>query len=487
MRFGLKENIIENIVQVFEANPKIDKAFVFGSRAKGNYRPDSDIDIAIKGYDIAMEDILLVGVALDDNNIGYKIDLIDYDSIKEELLKDHINRVGIEFYSRWKEYKLSEIMQLIGGGTPKTSIKEYWDGNIPWLSVADFNNGRKFVFDAEKKITVKGLKESSTKILKKGEIIISARGTVGVISVLGNDMAFNQSNYGINADIDLTSNNFLYYLLKHNLTSFISASYGAVFDTITKETFNQINILLPSKNEQEIIAVTLSNLDDKIDLLEDQNKTLEKLTETLFRRRFVEQKENKWNEVSLYDAIILIGGGTPKTGIAEYWNGSINWLAGGDIASNHKSFVVESEKSITDLGLRNSSATLIPKYSTIISARGTVGKYCLLSEAMTFSQSNYGVLPRYSDCYFFTYLLIAHSVGELQSAAYGSVFDTITTSTFKAHKILLPDESLINEFEETIKPYFFKILQNQTQNQTLTKLRDTLLPKLMSGEIRVKM
>ena len=112
--------------------------------------------------------------------------------------------------TEWKEYKLSELYELNGGGTPKTSIPEYWNGNIPWLSVTDFNTRRKYCFDAEKKITEKGLKESSTKILKKGQIIISARGTVGVISMLGKDMAFNQSNYGINAKDGLTSNDFFY-------------------------------------------------------------------------------------------------------------------------------------------------------------------------------------------------------------------------------------------------------------------------------------
>jgi len=147
--------------------------------------------------------------------------------------------------SEWKEYQLSEIMELIGGGTPKTTVPKYWDGNIPWLSVTDFNTGKKYCFDAVKKITERGLRESSTKILKKGQIIISVRGTVGVLSVLCRDMAFNQSCYGINAEKNLTSNAFLYYILKDNIASLQSASYGAVFDTITKETFSHIAVSLP--------------------------------------------------------------------------------------------------------------------------------------------------------------------------------------------------------------------------------------------------
>jgi type I restriction enzyme, S subunit len=264
MKFGLEQHIIDKVIAIFEQNPKVDKAIVFGSRAKGNYQPDSDFDIALKGQDLNTDDIIAMNVAFEEKGITHKIDLINYETIKEPDLKDHIDRVGIELYSRWKEYKFSDLMELIGGGTPKTSNPEYWGGEIPWLSVTDFNTGMKHCFDADKKITEKGLKESSTKILKKGQIIISARGTVGVISMLGRDMAFNQSNYGLNAKEELTSNEFLYYLLKANLASFISASYGAVFDTITKETFSQISISLPPLQEQSAIATILTSLDDKI-------------------------------------------------------------------------------------------------------------------------------------------------------------------------------------------------------------------------------
>jgi type I restriction enzyme S subunit len=145
-----------------------------------------------------------------------------------------------------------------------------------------------------------------------------------------------------------------------------------------------------------------------------------------------------------------------------------------------------AEKRITEAGLNKSSAKLLPKYATVISARGTVGKYCLLAEPMAFSQSNYGILPNIDDCFFFTYLLINHVVEELQSSAYGSVFDTITTATFKENEILIPTEKEIIQFEKSISPYFQKMFINKDQIRTLEKLRDTLLPKLMSGEVRVE-
>jgi type I restriction enzyme S subunit len=246
-------------------------------------------------------------------------------------------------------------------------------------------------------------------------------------------------------------------------------------------------VLLPPLPEQRAIASVLSSLDDKIDLLHRQNKTLEGMAEALWRKMFVEEADARWDEVSLLEIIDLVGGGTPKTEVAEYWDGSIHWLAAKDITGNHKSFIVQTEKTITETGLNNSSAKLLPKYSTIISARGTVGNYCILSTPMAFSQSNYGILPKIRECYFFTYLLIAHVIDELKMAAYGSVFDTITTKTFKEQKVQVPSKDQIALFEEGIKPYFNKIYTNTIQIRTLSRLRDTLLPKLMSGEVRVKL
>lgn len=128
----------------------------------------------------------------------------------------------------WKEYKLGELIHLIGGGTPKTSVSEYWGGDIPWLSVSDFNTGEKYVYDAEKKITRLGLCNSSTKVLNRGDIIISARGTVGVVAMIGREMAFNQSCYGIR-NKNFVDNHYLYYLIVNSVLELRQNSYGGVF------------------------------------------------------------------------------------------------------------------------------------------------------------------------------------------------------------------------------------------------------------------
>jgi type I restriction enzyme S subunit len=242
---------------------------------------------------------------------------------------------------------------------------------------------------------------------------------------------------------------------------------------------------VPSPAEQKAIAAVLGSLDNKIDLLHRQNATLEALAETLFRQWFVVEAKSEWEGRGLLELVDLVGGGTPKTAVTEYWDGDIPWLSGGDAASNHKSFICYTQKTITDVGLSNTSAKVLPQFATVISARGTVGKYCMLSKEMAFSQSNYGILPRVPNCYFFSYLLVGYAVSELQSSAYGSVFDTITTDTFRSVVLPMPGMQKIMDFERMVSDFFYKKLSSQRQIHSLEKLRDTLLPKLMSGEVRV--
>ena len=188
----------------------------------------------------------------------------------------------------WSNHRLSDVIELIGGGTPKPSRSDYWGGNIPWLSVKDFNDDYRHVYSAEETITEDGLNNSSTKILEAGEIIISARGTVGALAQLARPMAFNQSCYGIRAKKEFTFNDYLYYLLRYTVANLQRITHGAVFDTITRETFQHVDISLPPIKEQRAIAHILGTLDDKIELNRQMNRTLEAMAQALFKSWFID-------------------------------------------------------------------------------------------------------------------------------------------------------------------------------------------------------
>ncbi len=190
--------------------------------------------------------------------------------------------------NKWRKTNIFDVVEIISGGTPKTSIPEYWNGPIPWLSVGDYNTGFRWVGSSTKTITEKGLKESATNLLQERDIIISARGTVGVVAQLKKPMAFNQSSYGIRGKKGIADTDFIYYALKFSLAEILKVSYGGVFSTITRNSFKSLEIKLPPIDEQRKIAYILGSLDDKIELNRQMSKTLEETAQALFKSWFVD-------------------------------------------------------------------------------------------------------------------------------------------------------------------------------------------------------
>lgn len=379
--------------------------------------------------------------------------------------------------SEWKEYKLGEIVHIIGGGTPKTSEPKYWNGNIPWLSVVDFNNGNKYVNDTEKHITQEGLENSSTRLLKKGDIIISARGTVGAIAMLVKEMAFNQSCYGVR-NSELIDNHYLFYLLKNSINELKQNSHGGVFDTITRETFNSIDISLPSLPEQKRIASILSSLDDKIDLLHRENKTLEAMAETLFRQWFIEEAKEDWKEGKLGDEFEFIMGQSPS----------------GE-SFNEEGAGIPMYQGNADFGFRFPTKRIFTtqptKFAeindTLISVRAPVGaqnmaieRCCIGRGVAAFRYKNNSLF------YSYTYYKLKSLLNEIkQYNDNGTVFGSISKSDFENLDIVIPDKDTILNFQKQVKPIDDKIINNNNEIQTLIQTRDGLLSRLMSGEVKI--
>lgn len=390
------------------------------------------------------------------------------------------------------EVVLSEIIELIGGGTPKTSIPENWGGEIPWLSVVDFNNGKKYVFETEKMITTQGLKNSSTKILKKGDIIISARGTVGVIAVLGKQMAFNQSCYGVRTKENLSTNDYIYYLLKDTVPNFLLIAHGGVFDTITRDTFNEINVILPPLPEQKAIASVLSCLDDKIDLLHRQNKTLETMAETLFRQWFVEEVQEEWGEKSLENCVDLIidhRGKTPKK-LGGCWSlMGIPAISAKNI-KNGKLIRPETFKFVNQALYEKWMKIELQKGDIILTSEAPLGEIYLHNSNIKFvlSQRLFALRSNKSYSPYFLYCFLKSPRGQhlLKRRASGSTVQGIRQEELKKIEVINPPHEKIESFSKNTFAHFEKIKNNTIQIRTLEKLRDTLLPKLMSGEVRVE-
>jgi len=200
---------------------------------------------------------------------------------------------------------------------------------------------------------------------------------------------------------------------------------------------------LPPLPTQRRIAEILSALDDKIELNRQTNATLEAIAQAIFKEWFVdfnfpgatgEMVESElglipkgWRVDSILLVADLLSGGTPSTRNNAYWNGDIKWVSAKDVSSAQGSFVLDTERKITRLGVKNSSTKILPKLTTIVTARGTVGSYCILSEPMAMNQTNYGLKAKEQESDYFVFFSLASLVEQLKQASYGTIFDTITT------------------------------------------------------------
>jgi len=270
---------------------------------------------------------------------------------------------------------------------------------------------------------------------------------------------------------------------QHELQS--RASGTTVFG-IKASVLRKVPVELPPVHEQKAIAAVLSSLDDKIDLLHRQNKTLEAMAETLFRQWFVEEAQEDWEACVLADLCkIIASGGTPSTQNESFYGGEINWYSTKELKD---CFLFESESKITQGGLDNSSAKLFPTGTVVIAiyAAPTVGRLGILGGEAAFNQAACGLVADESICCNeFLYLYLLSQRGELNSMASGSAQQNLNVGKIKSFPAFIAPPGVMKKFRDAVGPIFQKMKSNSIQIRTLENLRDTLLPKLMGGEVRV--
>ena len=320
---------------------------------------------------------------------------------------------------------------------------------------------------------------------------------------------------------NIIDKNFLFYVLSSDaFTQYsVKTSKGVKMPRGDKKALLEFEFELPPLETQLQIVQSINPINRKIELNTRMNQTLEKIAQRIFKSWFIDFDPVKanaegvpfadlspdiqslfpsefvesemglipkgWEVNKLSDTITLKGGGTPKRSVEEYWQGDINWFSVQDVPSDGDVFVIDTIDKITESGLNNSSTKMQERGTTIITARGTVGKLAMVSSPICMNQSCYGVKGRVTGD-IFTYYSLKKAVNELRSKAHGGVFDTITSKTFESILTTTPCRSLSKVFEKTCEPLFSKIESNVKQNKTLKEIRNRLLPKLLSGSIEIK-
>ena len=367
--------------------------------------------------------------------------------------------------SSWKECKLGDIAEIIGGGTPSTSNNEFWNGNIPWLTPRDLTGYSKvYISHGERFITESGLKNSSAKLMPKGTVLLTSRAPIGYVVIAENGICTNQGFKSLVPNFEILNSEFLYYWLKSNTDYLQQLGTGTTFAEISGSVVKNIDISLPPLKEQKAIAEVLSSLDDKIDLLHRQNQTLESLAQTLFRQWFIEEAKEEWEVGTVGDIAILKSGKSRPKEESEINN--IPIYGGNGILGFTHQHNVDGETIII----------------------GRVGAYCgsLYIENKPIWVSDNALIAKPQNPLYSKYLFYILKENELNSMAEGSSHPLLTQEPIKSIEIFIPPELKLIEFNEQVNTWYEKTNENKKQIQTLENLRDTLLPKLLNGEVMVE-
>lgn len=289
---------------------------------------------------------------------------------------------------------------------------------------------------------------------------------------------------------------------------------------LNTDILSRVPVNIPSINTQNKVVAILDGLSNTIETLQHQNTALESIAQALFRSWFVdfdpvhakvagnapeamsaelaglfpsEFEDGEmglipkgWSVSPFSHTVNIHSGGTPKTSLPEYWGGDIPWFSVTDAPSNGQVFVLTTDKRITKAGLANSPTKLLPRRSTIISARGTVGKIGMVEGPMTMNQSCYALAPKQAAGEYWVYFETRRLVTQLKQMAHGGVFDTITKSTFDGIAVVTPSDAIQLHFSQVCQPIFDTIANNGRLVATLAQLRNHLLPRLISGKLRLE-
>lgn len=338
--------------------------------------------------------------------------------------------------------------------------------------------------------------------LKTGDIVMCEGGEPGRCALWKGQregMMIQKALHRIRPHAGLDST-FLYYAFlnigkKNGFAPFFT---GATIKHLPREQLARVPIRFPEWSEQKAIAVVLSAYDDLIATNQRRIALLEEAARRLFREWFVHLRfpghesapvkdgvPEGWLTLTFGDVCDAVGGGTPSTARPEYWGGDVVWVTPTDVTRNDCLVMLDSEKKITEVGLANSSAKLVPPETILMTSRASIGFFALMDKPACTNQGFISVLPKHDNSRMFLLFNLLGRVEEMIGLATGATFKELSKKTFRALPVLWPTDALLKSYENKTYPLIQQVRLIKRQNQELTKARDLLLPKLMSGQLDV--
>ena len=406
--------------------------------------------------------------------------------------------------SEWKELKIEDFCEVIGGGTPSTNEDSYYGGEISWITPRDLTNYKKrFISRGERNITELGLKNSSARILPKNSILLTSRAPIGYLAIAEKEVCTNQGFKSLIINPEKADYNFVYYLIKSNVERIKGLGTGTTFAEISGSVVKNLKFLLPDLPTQTAIAEILSSLDDKIELNNKINQELENLAQTIFKQWFIDfefpNKNGEPYKSSGGEMVDSEMGEIPEgweldslDNIAEFLNGlalqkfppesdyeflpviKIRELRQKDTSNSDKASINIPEKYIVEDGdvLFSWSGSLMIDFWT--SGKGALNQHLFKVTSKEYPKWYYYLWTKHHLTEFI-------EIAESKATTMGHIQRQHLTNA----KVVIPNENTIINFSLVFEPIISKIIDNRVECGELIKLRNTLLPKLISGELEI--
>ena len=544
------------------------EVLVFGSRATGNAKEYSDLDLAIMGEEpLSLRVVSALDEALGESDLPFKVDIVEWARIDEgfrEIIRGHgvvvqgpsddqlthvplQPRIGTsrrcgstrpegrrrvaenavliagtgEHRERVERLKSIEdvCLRVTSGGTPSRRKASYYEGgHWPWLKTQELRDG--WLDDSEEHITDTAVASSSAKILPKNSVLMAMYGaTVGRLGILRRPMTCNQACCAMIVDPAQADYRYLFYQLLHSRPRIRNLSTGAAQQNLSGRLIRSLCFSFPSLSEQRAIAHILGTLDDKIELNRRMNRTLEAMARALFKSWFVDfdpvraKMEGRdtglpqhiadlfpdrlvdsemgeipegWEVSEIGKEVSAVGGSTPSTKEPSYWHqGQHHWATPKDLSKLWSPVLLQTSRKITNAGLARIGSGLLPVGTVLMSSRAPIG-YLAIAEVPTAVNQGFVAMrcdQRLPNLYvlFWCY----QNLGYIRNIAGGSTFAEISKKAFRSVPVLVPPEALLGLYERLSRPPYDQVVARMKEAATLATLRDTLLPKLISGEIRL--
>ncbi len=512
------------------------RVVAFGSRANWTAKPYSDLDLAILGDEpLPLGASAALAESFVESDLPFKVDLVDWASVDErfrdmilrdgmimqapgkQIEREHVAAERLMSCRDWHKVAIGEIADIFGGGTPSTKKAENFDGVIPWLTPKDLSGIHdRYMECGERNLSQQGLNSSSAKLLPAGSVLLSTRAPIGYVALAKNPIATNQGFRSLVVR-DGVFSEYLYYWLRLNTEELERHASGSTFRELSGSSLKNIELFLPPLPEQRAIAHILGTLDDRIELNRRMNETLEAMARAIFQDWFVdfgpvkakmesrdpylppeiwglfpdalddESKPAGWQTSNIGTEVNVVGGSTPSTKNPAYWEkGNHHWATPKDLSKLVSPVLLDTERKVTDAGIKKISSGLLPVGTVLLSSRAPIGYLAITSVRTAVNQGFIAMVCKKRLPNIFVLFWCYENIGYIKDISGGSTFSEISKGAFRPLPVVVPAEPALAAFEVIVRPLYDRIVANDKETQLLSHSRDLLLPKLISGRIRLR-